>query len=146
MTDISDATDLIETAREALLRELIPALSGERRYLALMIANAMAIAAREHRLRAAAMRSEAVRLGKLLAEIGRVPRRPQSAGDTGELPALRREVSVAIRAGDFDRPEHADALAATLDRTTRDWLAISNPKALRSDSATPPSADSEPIA
>ncbi len=54
--------------------------------------------------------------------------------------------AVAIRAGDFDAPEHADALAAALDRTTRDWVAISNPKALRSDSATPPSADSEPIA
>ena len=50
MRDISDAADLMTTAREALLRDLLPALSGERRYAALMIANGMAIAAREHRV------------------------------------------------------------------------------------------------
>ena len=36
MRDISDAADLMTTAREALLRDLLPALSGERRYAALM--------------------------------------------------------------------------------------------------------------
>ena len=41
MRDISDAADLMTTAREALLRDLLPALSGERRYAALMIANGM---------------------------------------------------------------------------------------------------------
>ena len=47
MKDISDAEDLMATARDALLNELLPALPKDRRYAALMIANAMAIAARE---------------------------------------------------------------------------------------------------
>ena len=34
MRDISDAADLMTTAREALLRDLLPALTGERRYAA----------------------------------------------------------------------------------------------------------------
>ena len=34
MKDISDAADLMTTAREALLRDLLPALTGERRYAA----------------------------------------------------------------------------------------------------------------
>ncbi len=46
MNDISDAADLIATAREALLNELLPALAKEQRYVGLMIGNAMAIALR----------------------------------------------------------------------------------------------------
>jgi len=47
MTDICDAADLLETARESLLGHVLPGLSGEQRYMALMVANALAIAARE---------------------------------------------------------------------------------------------------
>ena len=49
MTDIPDAAELLDTARDALLAELVPGLSKEARYTALMIANAMAIATREAR-------------------------------------------------------------------------------------------------
>lgn len=42
-----DAIELIEVARESLLEHVLPALEGEARYHALMIANAMAIALRE---------------------------------------------------------------------------------------------------
>ena len=41
MKDISDAEVLMATARDALLNELLPALPKDRRYAALMIANAM---------------------------------------------------------------------------------------------------------
>ncbi|HEX6136889.1 MAG TPA: phosphotransferase, partial [Casimicrobiaceae bacterium] len=60
--DIADAADLLATAREALLSGLLPELPQERRYLARMTANAMAIAAREQRLGAAAAAGEAARL------------------------------------------------------------------------------------
>ena len=124
MRDISDAADLMTTAREALLRELLPALPIEHRYAALMIANGMAIAAREHRLGTDAARSEAARLRNLLADSGRAPA-------THGLSALRKAAAAAIRAGYFDEPARAAALMTDLAHTAEAWVAISNPKALR---------------
>jgi hypothetical protein len=69
MKDISDAADLIATARDALLNDLLPRLPKDQRYTGLMIANAMAIALREQRSSADAMRDESGRLHKLLASI-----------------------------------------------------------------------------
>jgi hypothetical protein len=129
MRDISDAADLMTTAREALLRDLLPALSGERRYAALMIANGMAIAAREHRLGTDAARNEGARLRNLLAELSRSASETDSDPPTSDLPALRSVVCAAIRAGRFD--SHEQAVEAALTHTAADWVAISNPKALR---------------
>jgi uncharacterized protein DUF6285 len=135
MRDISDAADLMTTAREALLRDLLPALPPQHRYSALMIANGMAIAAREHRLGADAARSEAARLRNLLADP------PLPAPPSNELPSLRRMLCAAIRAGRFDAPAMAARLTNELAHTAESWVAISNPKALRTASA--PTAGSE---
>jgi hypothetical protein len=129
MRDISDAADLMTTAREALLRDLLPALTGERRYAALMIANGMAIAAREHRLGTDAARNEGARLRNLLAELSRSASESGNDPPTSDLPALRKVVCAAIRAGRFDA--HEQAVEAALTHTAADWVAISNPKALR---------------
>jgi len=133
MRDISDAADLMTTAREALLSELLPALPKDRRYVGLMIANVMAIAAREHRLGFDAAQSEAARLRNLLEE--QHDSRTAAAGSVSpaDLPALRAAVRTAIRAGVFDSPPRAAALGAALLHTAADWVAISNPKALRGD-------------
>src|SRR5882672_6607337 len=131
MTDISDAADLIVTAREALLRDLLPTLAGERRYTALMIASGMAIAAREHRLGADAARNEAARLRNLLAEAG--VGAPPASNETGssDLMELRKTIRAAIRAGRFDAIDRAAALTTELAHIAEDLVAISNPKALR---------------
>jgi hypothetical protein len=42
-----DAKSLLDIARHTLLADIVPVLSGEARFKALMVANAMAIAARE---------------------------------------------------------------------------------------------------
>ena len=128
MRDISDAADLMTTAREALLRDLLPALSGEQRYAALMIANGMAIAAREHRLGTDASRNEGARLRNLLALL---PRDAAESSDppTSDVPALRKVICAVIRAGRFDA--HESAVGSALAHTAADWVAISNPKALR---------------
>jgi hypothetical protein len=131
MRDISDAADLMATAREALLSELLPALPKERRYVGLMIANALAIAAREHRLGADAARSEAGRLRNLLVSIGLPAERASGAGVANDVSALRKSICAAIRAGCFDDPALERTLAAELMHTVQDWVAISNPKALR---------------
>ena len=136
MSDIADAADLIATARDALLAELLPALPKERRYTGLMIANAMAIASREDRLGFDAARSEAARLRNLLADVGASPARAADAVES-ELATLRARIRDAIRDGLFDAPAHWDALVAALLHTAADRVAISNPKALREDAAAP---------
>ncbi|ANI17486.1 hypothetical protein A9C11_27420 [Pseudomonas citronellolis] len=47
MSRLPDAADLLQTARAALLEKLLPALPMELHYEARMLANALAIAARE---------------------------------------------------------------------------------------------------
>lgn len=105
MNDISDAADLLGTARGALLNELLPTLSKEQRYIGLMIANAMAIAVREQASSPDVARSEIGRLRHLLGAVN---------GDDAEreLPALRRTLCAAIRAGAFDDAARASAVTA----------------------------------
>jgi hypothetical protein len=134
MKDISDATDLIATAREALLNELLPTLAKEQRYVGLMIANAMAIALRESRSSADAIGDETDRVRELLVGIKSEIRQSESGGVRSELSALRRTLCAAIREGKFD-DARAPALTAHLVRTASDWVAISNPKALRAEHA-----------
>jgi len=134
MKNISDAADLMATARDALLREILPALPKDHRYAGLMIANVMAIAAREHDSGPGAARREAERLRVLLAA-GAPVQAPQEEGDIAseDLCGLRRALGTAIRIGRFDDGPRAAALAAHLKQTAVDWVAISNPKALRAD-------------
>jgi hypothetical protein len=129
--DISDAADLIATARVTLMDELVAALPKEQRYTGLMIANAMAIAVREQRAGAAAEHDEATRLRTLLAATGGDVRATDHVEGDAELPVLRRAVRAAIRDGQFDAASRASLLMAHLARTAADWVAISNPKALR---------------
>ena len=113
MRDRPEAEALLWQARKTLLEDLMPALPEARRYEALMVASAMAMAARE----AAAMRDEAderARLAALLDE----PVAPEQAG---------KALAAAIRAGKRDGDGAVyDALLG--DATAR--LAISNPKLL----------------
>ncbi|MAL91234.1 hypothetical protein FIU84_05715 [Stutzerimonas frequens] len=113
-----DARELLEVARQTLLQELLPALPSELRYTTLMVANAMAIAARECQACAQAEAQERECLQLLLGE---------------HLPsanAARRALGEAIRTGRYDAPETQGALLDALRQTTVAQLAISNPKAL----------------
>lgn len=131
MRDISDAADLMATAREALIAELLPSLPKERRYVGLMIANVMSIAAREHRLGPDTANHEASRLRNLLAGLETSASGLADDGAAADLTALRRKAAAAIRAGDLDA--HETLVAAELTHTAADWVAISNPKALRAE-------------
>ncbi len=134
MKDISDAADLIATAREALLSELLPTLAKEQRYIGLMIGNAMAIALRESRSGVDATHGEVTRIRKLLEGTRSATWESGPAGVASELPLLRRRLCAAIRDGEFDHA-HEPALTAHLVQTASDWVAISNPKALRPERA-----------
>ena len=130
MKDIADAADLLVTARDVLLRELLPALPKEHRYAGLMVANVMAIAAREQQTGLDVTRREIRQLRNLLAETGVVDFM-STADEASELPMLRRALCRAIRSDGFGDARREAALVAHLQRTAADWVAISNPKALR---------------
>jgi hypothetical protein len=127
MNDRPDARNLLETARNALAADILPALPEALRYTGLMIANAMAIAQREIEAGDARLRDEHERLSKLLAERAGSP-----AGDAlhGALEDYNRRLAREIRAGRFDGEERA-AMLDHLRRTTEEKLAISNPKLLK---------------
>jgi tRNA C32,U32 (ribose-2'-O)-methylase TrmJ len=124
--DVPDAASLLASAREALLADVLPSLDASPRYTALMIANAMAIAAREFTLGAEAQRHEVELLRPLAAETI-----PPSEPDEADVHDLRRIVAAAIRAGRFDDAPHAQSLMTALTQVAEERLAISNPRALR---------------
>lgn len=103
-----EAPDLLATAREVLLNDLLPALPPEKAFAARMVANAMAIAAREATQDAGWQDAALARMG----------------GDA-------RAFAAAIRAGAHDpgTPRHTE-IAAVLDDITRTRCAVSAPRAL----------------
>ncbi|MBR0661507.1 DUF6285 domain-containing protein [Neoroseomonas oryzicola] len=110
LSEEPEAADLLATAREVLLNELLPALPPDKAFAARMVANAMAIAARD----AAQDAWEPETLARMAA----------LAGDP-------RAFAAAIRAGRFDpgTPDHG-AAAALLDDLTRARCVVSAPRAL----------------
>lgn len=96
---------LLETARDLLRDELLPALPADKRHAALMVANAMAIAARE------------------------LDRRGDAAPDA-ERAAADRWLCASIRGGRFDGGAAAARLHARLLADTRARVEVSNPRYL----------------
>ena len=127
MTDRPNGAELLKIAREALTRDLVSELPEGKRYLALMVANAMAIAARELELGDGADWSELTSLRMLFEEPG---------ADTSEdvrdrLEALNQRLCAAIRAGTFGGGAAEARLRDHLRRSAEARVAISNPKALK---------------
>jgi hypothetical protein len=129
MTDRPDGVALLEEARRTLLETLLPLLPPERRYDGLMVANAMAIAAREAGQGDILLRESV----KLLAALF-----PASAAATSEnlraqLPELEARLAREIRAGLCDAPgPRRDAVRDYLRRSAIARARVSNPKALSS--------------
>lgn len=122
-----DATALLEEARRTLLEVLLPLLPADRRYDALMVANAMAIAGRE-----TGQAEEATRglLKDLTLLTGEAADAGLSKGEIVErFAALERRLAGQIRSGRYDAPEpRREAVRRYLRSTTIARLRISNPK------------------
>ena len=116
MLERPDAAGLLETARDVLLRELLPHLPEAKRFEARMVANAMAIARRELPADTA----------PALARLRGLFDMPDAGPD-----AVLRRLAAEIRAGGRDpgTPGHA-AAAGALAELTRLRCAVSNPRAL----------------
>jgi hypothetical protein len=113
---------LLEAARGLLRDELLPALPEGQRHAALMIANALAVAARALRQGDCAGREELESLAVLLGPLAEEG--PRNA--TGE----NRLLCERIRAGHADEGPWRAQVLAHLQATCRRQLEVSNPKAL----------------
>jgi len=112
------AADLIEIARAAIVADLVPALPDERRYAALMAANALAIAARD----LAAPADDGGETASIAVLLGAEP--------AGSREGNAR-LAARIREGAFDEGEPRAKLLAYLRAATAARLAVSNPRALK---------------
>jgi hypothetical protein len=116
---------LLAVARRALREELLPKLPEDSRYAGLMVANAMAIAAREAEAGDGPARAELAGLAALLGE-------PEGTGPLAEeLRRLNRELVRRIRAGDVRPGSSAHgALRRHLWQSALARVRVSNPKYL----------------
>lgn len=119
--------NLLETARTILRKELMPALPPAQHHLALMVANAMAIAARQLAAGEAAQRRQLEQLAQLLQLAPPAADAPLES----EQERLASALHAAIRAGRAD-PGTAlhDAAAAFLLAASGRQVQESNPKYL----------------
>ena len=110
-----EGPSLLATARDALVQEILPKLSGTDAFTARMIANAMAIAARETAQTGAWVEETRATMQRL----------------TGATEAPDRALAAAIRAGAYDpgSAHHAE-VAAMLRDAARLRCAISAPRVL----------------
>ncbi len=132
MQDRPTSAQLLEAACEAFTRGLLPQASGEKRYLALMVANAMGIVSRDLRTSTQSLKQERERLQELFSlsssEIA------NSDALQSEVEALNRRLAAEIGAGAFDAPVEArERVKAHLLETTREKLRASNPKHLEAE-------------
>jgi hypothetical protein len=115
INDEPDARGLVTIALQTFRDSILPAVPPERRFEALMIANALSIAERE--LAAEPDAALAAAISGLI-------------GETGELEALAPQLCAAIDAGAFDAPERQADLRKSLWELTRARLSVSNPRLL----------------
>jgi len=120
MRDRPTAPDLLETAQAVLRARLLPALPRDLKYDALMVLNAIGIAARQTAAGEAPVQEARARLAALY-----------DAPDTS-LEVLEARLAADIRAGRFDPGTgQRGAVFAHLWQTTRAKATESIPKALK---------------
>ena len=128
MNNLPDGAELLQIARETLLSELRPLLGENARYTVAMIANAMAIAAREMEAGEAPAQQALARLGALYD----APACGLNGAKLREaLAGLERKLAQDIRAGCFDENNGRQrAMLTHLRESVSARLRVSNPKSL----------------
>jgi hypothetical protein len=123
------AADLLEEARRTLVETLLPLLPAEHRYDVLMIANAMAIAARDARIGDENLRTEIRDLAAFLS--APLPELAASPELRATLLEWERRLAQDIRRGAYNAAgARHDALRRYLRASTEGRLRLTNPKAL----------------
>lgn len=128
MNNLPQGAELLSIARETLLSELRPLLGDNARYTLAMIANAMAIAAREAEAGEAPALAALARLDRLH---GHTARELHGAALTEALRTHERRLAADIRAGRYDAGDDRQrALIEHVRETVAAKLRASNPRAL----------------
>lgn len=124
MIEKLDPADLLRIAGEAFQDELLPRLPDVARYTGLLVAAAVAVAAREASLGPAQLAAERGRLCRLYSET------PDPAEDAAEtVRRLNRRLAADIRAGVFDTPgPRRDAAYDAVRAAAAAGVAVSNPR------------------
>lgn len=129
MRDRPTGDELLETARSVLREELMAALPADKRHAALMLANALSIAARQLKNGDAAERAELAALEHLLSEPF-AAKTDDPAALRGALLAANRKLAQWIRSGRADDGALRASVRRHLGGVIRHKLAESNPKYL----------------
>lgn len=149
MRDDPESVHLLLSARRALLEQVAPALEGEARGVALMLARVLSVVSARLQVDARVFATidaggDASELITLAGLLGQPPAAARTAhgGTPAAIAALSRELCARIRQGCFDTPEAGHgALLEFLLQITRTKLAESNPKALESFDRPPGSEE-----
>jgi len=136
MREHPDGAGLLWQARETLLRELLACLPEERKYEGLMVAAAMATAARELEQGDQRRRHAYARLAELQSDLPATPADARALVNALDQGTAR--LAADIRAGRHDDDAH---LHSVLYGLTLDRLAENNPKLLAARNLTPGSAE-----
>jgi hypothetical protein len=123
-TSAERLAELLAVARNALTEDITPNVPAERRYTALMLGNALGIAAREVAAGDTPVREAVARLEALYNADAR------GTADEPRLLSLERRLAREIRQGAHDSAPTHEAVAAYLEARTRAQVAISNPRYL----------------
>ena len=128
MNNLPGGAALLEIAREMLNAEIRPHVDDAARYTVAMIANAMAIAAREAAAGDAPALAALERLDRLHANS---PRKLHGEALKAAIAAHERRLAADIRAGRYDASDERQRAALDhLRESVAAKLRISNPKAL----------------
>ena len=128
MNNLPEGADLLSIARETLLAELLPLVSGDTRYTLLMVANAMVIAAREREAGEGPAQAE---LSRIDALYGRGTRELHGHALRVAVGEAERELAQDIRGGAFDDAPRREALLEHLRASVAARLRLSSPKSLK---------------
>jgi hypothetical protein len=118
--DRPTASELVESVREFLERDVMAATEGRVQFHTRVAVNALRMIERELTLGPALQQAERARAAALLEH-------------DGEAAALEREIAAGIRDGSLD--SKLDAVRAHVRQTVREKLLVANPGYLPSDGA-----------
>jgi hypothetical protein len=120
MQDRPTAAELLRAARDFCERDLMPELTGRRRFHTRVLINVLSILEREWEGEHDALRAEWERLAILLGPAGEPERLSEAVRERNT------ELSARIRSGELD--DRWDETVALLRETVAQKLAIANPR------------------
>ncbi|MEE8558761.1 MAG: DUF6285 domain-containing protein [Myxococcota bacterium] len=119
-------TELIEAVSRFLEQELLPDLEGVQRFHARVALNALSIVRREIDLERPNLLAQLSRLRALLERDEACPEDPAELD--GVVDGMEAELCTRIREGEADEPAFRARLLEHLRETTRERLAVANPR------------------